>query len=201
MESNNAARFLLLIAFTNSQGERGGYFLGNWQKAIIDDDERQSNAILTTSTFYETAALPEVFNEMSSLAISILELNGVDPDKYKRLGEMKAKKDIMFDVSAKGILSGLGDVSEELRKLLQRMLDNNIHVRPKYNEFVAYPSWRRKIQELQTLIKRSLNVKKLPTLVELPVNNLEVQVMTKQTIKKGKEVSLILKLFGSVESE
>jgi hypothetical protein len=47
---------------------------------------------------------------------------------------MKAKGDILFDTVLKGILSDEGlDISKELRKLLERMLDSDVLVRNHLN--------------------------------------------------------------------
>jgi hypothetical protein len=123
--------------------ESGAYFLGDWLTAVMS--EVSPNQIVTTLSVLPS--LPKIFKEMHSLGLSILELNGIDPEKVKKLREMETKEDVMSDTFLKNLIVDEGlHISEELKNLLERMLDINLNFRPKFDEFKTHKSARRKIQ-------------------------------------------------------
>ena len=123
--------------------ESGAYFVGDWLTALTSDDQLLTQ---TGTTSNQSSSLPRIPKEMLSLGLSILELNGAQPELIKELREMEGKNQISFETALGEVLScqSFESMSKELKKLLERMMHSNVTVRPSIDEFKEIKSTRRK---------------------------------------------------------
>ena len=135
--------------------ESGAYFVGDWLTALMSGDQ----LLAQTGTTLKRSPSLLIPKEMFSLGLSILELNGIHPETIKELREMEGKKQILFEETLKGLLFGKSfeSMSKELKKLLKRMMDSNVNVRPGIEEFKEIKSARRK-QLLKEDCKLEINI-------------------------------------------
>ena len=119
--------------------ESGKYFLGDWLTAIMKDGQMSTEI---GTNFSKQSDAPVKPREILSLGLSIFELNRVNAEIIKRLREMEEKKDILFGPVVNGLFSTkeLDGVPEELKNLLEMMVDSNESKRLKCIEFHKYSS-------------------------------------------------------------
>ena len=118
--------------------ESGAYFLGDWLTALMSDHVPE-----TGSMTQKVQPSPQITKEVMSLGLSILELNGVKPEKVKRLRELEATKDLIFEETLQGVLFG-EILDEKLKEFLIRMTHSEVNLRPTFDELSAHTSIRRR---------------------------------------------------------
>lgn len=122
--------------------ESGTFLLGDWSPSAMNHNQVAQG---TGTNIRRPASLPMTFKEIFSFGLSVLELNGVEPEQIGKLREMEAKKDLMLDITLKELLSGkeLGGISKELKELLKRMLSTDVYIRRTIDEFIDNTRRRR----------------------------------------------------------
>ena len=118
--------------------ESSAYFLGDWATALTSDEGQN---LQSTAELSKRNSSPEISEEILNLGVSLLELNGVEPEEIQRIRRMIQDKDELLDSKLKEILA---EIPEELKELLERMLNKNVSLRPKFIELNKFEGQRKR---------------------------------------------------------
>ena len=101
--------------------ESGALFLGDWKSALESDNDQNLNLMNITS---QADPPPIISEELLSLLVTILELNGVNLDEIEGIRKMMKDKHIFLE---KILRETIIEMPKELKELLEKMLNKDKH--------------------------------------------------------------------------
>ena len=160
--------------------ESGAYFLGDWVTALLNEDRQNYNSALST---WGSIPSSEFSNEMLGIGLSLLQLNGVEKETLSIIrNAIKEENNALLGILIKGAIS---DLPKELRDFLERMLNKNSIMRPKFSEFSEYESKRK----LKTKNKMDVNPHSWSLEKKKGDNNEQLEFLILNVIKRRTDIT------------
>lgn len=130
----------------------GNYFLGNWAQTILSDNSQQV-ASTDPNAGYQNRPPVNMFEEIYSLGLVVLELNGLKKEEAETLRAMRDSNPL-YEITLISLIKDRLHLSENLRDLLIRMLSKTASQRPKIDEFKL----RRSISNIEEEEEKSMSI-------------------------------------------
>lgn len=140
--------------------ESDTYFLGHWLNTILSEEVSEC-----TMTIGDATTSSVLYREIMSLVLRIIELNGLDQGRMKKLRKMESKNHVWFETVIVGLLFGddLPHMSEELKELLKTMVHKENKLRPTFDEFKMRLNRSKQAALMDTKNEIETSEKKEPT--------------------------------------